>query len=333
MLDQYSIDLMNALSACASGLQNECIVKTGVIQIDAPVDNRRAWPSPPMRPGLEYMGINLNDFPRWLYGIERMDGAAVPTLWDEIVDALFSTRLTHDIVQQAIPGIPLVRSAIPTAPLVQLMCAIWWQGGRFEVSTADAHLRAWNRIYRIDQRTITHRKQQTRLPRGCQISPMQILRTPLGKSRLASPRVTATYQYLISTLPHLGAELNVIFATAVAAGAEFCERLIEMFDVRLVEADTQDKTLWQQARKIVLSARHVPNAHLWELMKGRMTYRAFRSHFGDPAVAPRAYTTLLRSRHIEALAKLESGEIASGIPGVENKVSKLLQLQQMMGPQ
>lgn len=337
MNDQNSNNLMSALSTCAAALQSECINKSGVIKVNAPIDERRSWAGPPLKPDLHYADVDLNDFAKFLYKGEDFSGLVLEHMWDHAVEMLFSTRQVAPAVKTFLPEMPVLRSGhAPTAPLIQLMCAGWWNGGNFETSTLAARLRAYGRSYILDQRTISIHKRTMRLPRGCQINPRQILQASTGRTRPASASVSALYRHLITTLPHRGPELNVIFSAAVTAGNEFCMRLTELFHIEKVER-LDESGIWGQARRLVREATETPSKALWNLLKSRMSLRTFRPLFGDPSAPPRPYTQTLMTKHVTAIDRIESGEIDLAVKKKTGEdlaaASRLLHLQQLMGPQ
>lgn len=336
MTEQGSHDLLKCLSACASALQSEVIVKTGMNRVHATKNDRREWHGPPLRVNGEYAGINLSDLPRHLYGEAPMATAHRTEIWDVVVDEMFTLHKVVKLAKVYFPSIDFT-SKPPTAALTQLLCALWWSGGELKVTKTDAFLKIGSRRLGLDQRIVTHHGQQRRLPPDCVINPSTHLTMPIGQAKVATSETTAVYRHLVVTLPELVEKLDVIFATAVTAGPEYQAAITNMFDVIEVDDIPATATVWAQARRIVNTAVETPTPELWRLLRGTLPYMAFTKMFGNPHRKNMSvYTAPLRKRHSASIDQFENGEINSAmfkkIGADLQAANNLLQLQSLMGP-
>lgn len=339
MTEHGSNLLLTTLGDCIARLQSALIVKTGQVRVYVSPGDRRAWRGPALRPGIVLGDIFLNDLPRYLYGEQSLSLRSVRTAWEGAATELLTTRKPADAALPIFPDLPFTRrSAPPTAALVQLLCALWWSGGGFKVNRREAFLHVGAERFGLDQRIFTHGGMQRRLPRNCEVDPIQYLTMPLGMLKKASAEATAVYRHLCINLPDSVAALDVIFATAVHAGPEHEKVLSSLFDLTPIDSVPVTASVWSKARHIVNTSLESPQPELWALLKGTVNYKAFVRLFGNPHRAELVrYMPAMRRRHVAAIDQFENNEINLAQftkvgPQVE-AANNLLKFQQMMGKQ
>lgn len=337
MNEQQHTDLLNTLAACASELQTACIVKTGVIQLPSVPTDQMEWMSPCLHPRLSLGGVDLNVLPKLLYGGEPHPWGEARAIWNECVSDLFAKRDARPLIENIFPDISFVKGRCsPATPLIQLLCVLGWGHGTFKATATAATLTHGIDTLQIDARMVTHNGKRVRLPRQCPVTPDAALSRPIGRHRRASAKTTGLYRYLVRTLPHLAPHLDVVFSTAVAVGRDGESELTTLFDVVSVPEAEVERGVWDQARRLVRESTTTPNAALWALLKGTMSYHAFTKLLGNPSRGKGSlYSSLLRKRHLAALDRAEGGEVnltVTRLTGDQAEASaKLLQLQRMMG--
>lgn len=338
MTDQGSNDLMKLLGTCADALQSALIVKTGKNVVFSVISDKREFYAPPLRPNMMFVGTDLNDLPRALYCDQHMLMGMRQEIWDCVVDEFFYSGKVVKLCKVYCPSITFTAEP-PSAALAQLLCALSWHGGTFEVTKTSATLkmaRGVLPIIIINHRTVTHRGVPRRLPGGYTVAPSTLLARPLGRTKTGTPETTAVYRHLAVEFPEFVPALDVIFSTAVHAGREFEAILTRLFNINAVDDITPTASVWVKARRIVNTAIQAPYVELWDLFKGTMSHTAFVKLFGNPYRGRAiAYSTQTRQRHAKVIDKAENGEIDflvyQQVGGQLEAANSLLKLQQLMG--
>lgn len=344
MTDQGSKDLTKVLTDCAIFLRWALIDKTGSDTIEAVSMPKRLWRAPALRPNLTLNGINLNDLPRHLYGDELVTPEQFSGSWLRCVGEMLDSRYSKSH-SELFPSLPFTQKpAPPTAMLTQLLCAGWWSGGTFTVSGKQAWLRVAGKNYGFDERVVMNHPYQTRLPRGCIISPNAYLTCSLGAEVEASHALGSLYEYLLQCFPHLSRELAAIFATAVDAGKPFQDILLNAFDVTLHQGiDPASGSDWDRARFLINTSITNPRAELWKILEPWVSHVTFAKVFGNPKTVTRTFSEETRAAFRSNLDLCEAGEAELAVAKpVKVKVDEedqqreaaarnLLRLQQMIG--
>lgn len=338
MNEQNSLALREVLAECARYLQSACIQTTGIIQVPVVKSDRIRWSGPCLRPNLRLADADLNDLPRYLYGGHHVSRTEALLIWNSAVSGLLRDRNALPVIEARFPGIEFTRGRVgPTVPLFQLLCVLSWSGGTLRVTNKEAFLNFGSTRIGLNNRMVVWNGSMVRLPRQSARNPTPPLAIPVGKLRRGHEETTAVYRYLTRILPHLSDQLDVIFATAVAAGREFEDLLCHLFDLVPVESVEYPAGVWARARRTVLEATITPLPDLWAILKGTCPRHTFERTFGNASRKGRPiYSAALRKKHLAIIDQAESGDVNLTVTKSTGDqvaaATKLLQLQKMIGP-
>lgn len=335
MTEQGHNELTQALSGIAVELHKVCLRNTGgVNQVPCDPNAQRQWLGPPMRTNTSFAGIKLSDLAKHIY----LEGSLTTSqsrqeIWDECVTDMLEGRSVSRIAHVNFPAVAFARA--PTAALAQLLWCLWGSGGRLDITQSHAFLQMPVRIG-FDDRVVVYKNTQVRLPKAARVNPAAVLAAPNGRRKVALAETTAVFRHLVLVMPEFASELDVIFATAIAAGREFEDILRNpFFLVPVDDDDLSTKTVWDTARNIVTKTTKHPNEELWALLRGKVSYAVFTKAFGAPVSRATPYSPTLRSRHLVAINKFESGEVSAAVKKSAGDpvaaANSLLQLQSLMG--
>lgn len=335
-------ELMQIIRHCAAEIQQDRIRRTSMIRTDAAAPDRRDWRGPPLRPDRRLAGVSLDEVVRLFYGVPLTVPKILST-WDLAAQLLAhgrSAREIRPVLAAAVPGVPL--AAPPGAGAEELM-AQWlqvcaWEHGRFDIAAGRAILKLDQGEIGLDRKGLLRIGVYRRYRHLHEVRTWDALRMPLGRLRRGLTPTSAVYRYLLGELPDKQFELDVLFATAVAAGRAYETAIYELFDVvKLFDPVPPADSAWKQCRVLVETSLRNPTAQMYELLKLHIGYEAFKLHFGAPHRSyGSVYTARQRARHRAILDQIETGEISamklrlSGSP-TGREVADLLDLQQLIG--
>lgn len=329
------------LGRIASHLQRTLIERTKTNVVHSVKGDKREWRSPAVLPAGEIAGIKLSSLTRLLYE----SGQVLPLFSDRIATFAYCAEQSLDHkggVAASIfyPNLPFSGTREPnSAPLVQLLCALSWMGGRLRATKTEVTLKPFRQTggptIGLDQRVIMLGGRYLRLSKGATVSPTSCLTAALGQSRPGTHAMCALYRHLYVNLPDEAPQLNMLFAIALAAGPEFVGELTRMFDIVQLDVDSRFHSVWTEARRIVNTSVETPLQELSRVLQSVLPGATFTKHFGNPNRKVGLYTPILRERHSKTLDELENHDVHLVIHGKigaqEDANRKLLKLQTMMG--
>lgn len=249
--------LASLLYDVALTLRSRCINLYGYAWLQTSKEDRAPFRHPPMIPIGKVVGVPLAALTRELYGEPGYTVDHIVEVWEGLEAGVYH-------VNDIFSALPAYCNDIgdDRAALVQFLIAASFHRGRLTLTDREATLRLSKTVeLSVGPRSVGGPKGLRFRRDPITFKPIEVPRLWLGRSRNASPPMSALYEFLVAKLPMQAEGLEVLFAIVSRLGFEGEKELREAFEIEYV--DPEDKVAageWQAESMQILQLQQQINA-------------------------------------------------------------------------